>query len=150
MGVSDEIHLWLTRHLYFTYEDYSTNGRYLFATMCHMGQQKEICSQICIIVEVVRKLHAIGAELVYDQGANNKRALANLGSDKNNPKINIDLRTIYTCFDPPHLLKCLRNNFMNTKTEMFVSNKRIRWYNVVQTNNIDQGSMTKSFVKTHK
>lgn len=98
-----------------------------------------------IIKQVVTKLHSIGLQpriLVCDQGANNRNAFSILGSNKVNHQIKINGRCIYTCFDPPHLLKSLRNNFMNEKVQISISGKKVRWYDVLQTYKVDQVSTT--------
>ncbi|KAF2890908.1 hypothetical protein ILUMI_15265 [Ignelater luminosus] len=80
--------------------------------------------------------------LVCDQGSNNRRALKELGASKENPVININGQEVYTCFDAPHLLKCLRNNLMNTKVQFFINKKAVSWTDVEATYEVDKRSMT--------
>lgn len=98
-----------------------------------------------IIRLVIKKLQDMSFKptvLVCDQGSNNRSALALLGASKEQPTIEIEGQKIFTCFDAPHLLKSIRNNFMNTKL-LFVINKRpVAWTDVAKTFEIDQKSAT--------
>ncbi|XP_065342026.1 uncharacterized protein LOC135940864 [Cloeon dipterum] len=49
---------------------------------------------------------------VCDQSSPNVKDLRDLGVSEHNPVIKIDSREIITSFDPPHILKCLRNLFL--------------------------------------
>ncbi|KAF2884419.1 hypothetical protein ILUMI_21743 [Ignelater luminosus] len=98
-----------------------------------------------IIETVINKLKDISFKplvLVCDQGSNNRRVLKQLGASKENPVININGQEVYTSFDAPHLLKCLRNNFMNTKVQFFINKKAVSWTDVEATYEVDKRSMT--------
>ena len=49
---------------------------------------------------------------VCDMGANNVRALRQLGATRRKPFFMFQNREIVTVYDPPHLLKCTRNLFL--------------------------------------
>lgn len=98
-----------------------------------------------IIVSVISALKNMSFNpkvIVCDQGSNNRKALALLGATKRNPMIDIGGEDIYSVFDTPHLLKSLRNNFMNTKLQFVVNGKYVSWRDVTETYEIDQKSMT--------
>jgi len=46
---------------------------------------------------------------ICDSGTNNVAALKSLGVTENTPYFLVGNDRIYAVFDPPHLLKCLRN-----------------------------------------
>lgn len=50
--------------------------------------------------------------MVSDLDGVNIRAINSLGSSRDQPFINFEGHEIVTILDPPHLLKCFRNNFM--------------------------------------
>ncbi|XP_031338009.1 uncharacterized protein LOC116175207 [Photinus pyralis] len=86
--------------------------------------------------------------VVCDQGSNNRKALASLGASKDNVKIFINGMEIYTCFDTPHLIKSLRNNFMNTKLKIVVDGNEVSWHDFVDTYKIDHKSnVTRAMLK---
>lgn len=98
-----------------------------------------------LVKEVVGKLQSIGLivrVIVCDQGANNRKALANLEASKEDPFILLNGKRILTIFDTPHLLKSLRNNFMNDKLKIYVRGRRICWSDITQAYAIDRSSFT--------
>lgn len=98
-----------------------------------------------IIVEVIRRLRELTFNpmvLVCDQGSNNRSAMKLLGASSENPAITIDEKKIFTCFDVPHLLKSLRNNFINPKLKFVIDNVPVSWSDVTKTYEIDQNSNT--------
>ena len=94
------------------------------------------------VIRALKKMTFNPLMLVCDQGSNNRRALEILGASAEHPEIIIDSHKIFTCFDSPHLVKSLRNNFMNKKLNFFVNGKSISWSDIVQTYDIDQKSTT--------
>lgn len=98
-----------------------------------------------IIKQVIKKLKQMTFNplvLVCDQGSNHRRAFDLLGATKENPMIDIEGQKIFTLFDVPHLLKSLRNNFMNKTLQMVVKNKPVAWTDITKTYEIDQRSLT--------
>lgn len=91
------------------------------------------------VVEGVRKMLGAGLRplaVVMDQGANNQAAYKLLGVTSEKPYFYVDDIKIYALYDPPHLLKNIRNNF---KSKGFiVDEKPVRWEHVVQLYNHDQ------------
>uniref|UniRef100_A0A6P7G4G8 Uncharacterized protein LOC114333707 n=1 Tax=Diabrotica virgifera virgifera TaxID=50390 RepID=A0A6P7G4G8_DIAVI len=94
-----------------------------------------------IVVEVVSKLQNIGyipKVLVCDQASNNRALFKLLGACKDQPPIEIGNQRIFTVFDTPHLLKSLRNNFLNKKLTFFADSNQISWQDIEYTYNIDR------------
>ncbi|XP_050518111.1 uncharacterized protein LOC126892588 [Diabrotica virgifera virgifera] len=94
-----------------------------------------------IVVEVVSKLQNIGyipKVLVCDQASNNRALFKLLGACKDQPAIEIGNQRIFTVFDTPHLLKSLRNNFLNKKLTFFADSNQISWQDIEYTYNIDR------------
>ena len=86
------------------------------------------------------KLEAIGLHtkaLICDQGSNNRSFLQKLKKvsiDK--PCIVHNTNKVYTVYDPPHLLKNVRNNFMKSNNKY--DSTEIKWEYVVDFYNIDK------------
>uniref|UniRef100_A0A6P7H5L6 Uncharacterized protein LOC114347319 n=1 Tax=Diabrotica virgifera virgifera TaxID=50390 RepID=A0A6P7H5L6_DIAVI len=96
-----------------------------------------------IVVEVVSKLQNIGyiPKVLCDQASNNRALFKLLGACKDQPEIEIGNQRIFTVFDTPHLLKSLRNNFLNKKLTFFADSKQISWQDIEYTYNIDRTSV---------
>lgn len=56
--------------------------------------------------------------------------------------IHVQGQKVFTCFDAPHLLKSLRNNFMNPKLQLRIHKKVISWNDIKKTYDVDQQSNT--------
>lgn len=94
------------------------------------------------VIQTLHKLALMPLALVCDQGTNNRNAFKILGASKTNPQIVIDKLKIFTIFDAPHLLKSLRNNFINTKLKFKVNGHFVSWFDVIKTYEIDRKSTT--------
>lgn len=124
---------------------------------------------ICTYKEIVRRVLSSGLQTiasVCDQGRTNESAMkyliketraANLrnGESNINDTIIIDNNEIVHLFDPPHLLKCMRNNLL-TKNLKFVYDKKIRtasWKYIVTAYEIDKShgvfKVLKNISKSH-
>lgn len=98
-----------------------------------------------LIVTVISELINISLNpmiLICDQGNNNRSAFKELGATQESPIIIINNKKIFTCFDPPHLLKSLRNNFMNPRLNFLIRGKPVSWNDIVETYAIDRKSET--------
>lgn len=80
--------------------------------------------------------------LVFDQGSNNRSAVKLMGANKDQPYFYVEGKKIYICYDPPHVIKSLRNNFINARLKFFVRGKLISWQDIVKTVKIDRQSET--------
>lgn len=84
-----------------------------------------ISSLLVTVIQKLQNMKLYPRVTVCDQGANNRYALSKLGATSKNPKITINDREVFVCYDPPHLLKSLRNNFMNNDLIILVNGNRI-------------------------
>ena len=86
------------------------------------------------------KLDEIGLQvkaIICDQGSNNRSFLQTLeGVSIKKPYLIHKNRKVYVVYDPPHLLKNVRNNFM--KSNYKYDNVEIKWQYIVDFYNIDQ------------
>nr|CAH7733463.1 unnamed protein product [Callosobruchus chinensis] len=94
------------------------------------------------VIEGLRRLQLIPVALVADQGTNNRNAYKILGASKLNPVITINNLKLFTIFDVPHLLKSLRNNFINPKLKFKINGHLICWLDIIKTFEIDRKSKT--------
>lgn len=104
--------------------------------------------------EIVRRVSLAGFKVVAsicDQGKCNESAIKTLIADtraahlrEGKPHVNdtivIDDNEIVHIFDPPHLLKCLRNNLITKNLKFFYENKEreASWEDIVLGYNIDK------------
>lgn len=68
------------------------------------------------ILDVIRELSRIGLvvmNVTADMGASNQGLATKLGATESNPTFFVDNIEVSFSFDPPHLLKCLRNCILN-------------------------------------
>lgn len=70
-------------------------------------------------VNNIKESGLIPVSTVCDQGANNIKLYIELGVTKEKPFFMVNDVKIYATFDPPHLLKSLRNNFKNYKVRFY-------------------------------
>ena len=61
-------------------------------------------------VKLAQESGLIPTAIVMDQGSNNMSALKQLGITKRKPFFFVNGSKIYVIFDPPHLMKNIRNN----------------------------------------
>jgi hypothetical protein len=67
-----------------------------------------------LLLDCIVRLQEVGIivkVVVCDQGANNRGMFANLNISIDKPFVEINSRKVYFMYDPPHLLKSVRNNF---------------------------------------
>ncbi|KAG8232050.1 hypothetical protein J437_LFUL014426 [Ladona fulva] len=70
---------------------------------------------VSLMEEVLQQCHEAGLHViatVCDMGTNNVKAMRSMGSSITHPFINFNNQTIFTIFDPPHLIKGTRNLLM--------------------------------------
>ena len=86
------------------------------------------------------KLEAIGLDtmaLICDQGTNNRRFLQTLEKVSiKKPYIVYNNKRVFVIYDPPHLLKNVRNNFM--KSNYKYGDVEVRWQYIVDFYNRDK------------
>ena len=73
--------------------------------------------------------------IVCDQGSNNRKALEGLGVTEEAPYFMHGGRQIFVVYDPPHLLKNMRNNLK--KTGFKINDMCIRWEYIKEFYNVD-------------
>lgn len=86
-----------------------------------------------IILEVLDYVEEAGftvKSMVCDLGTPNQAAVKALKITKDNPYILRFNRKIFFNFDPPHLIKCLRNNLM--KRQMKVGEHTVSWGPIIE------------------
>ena len=84
-------------------------GYFLVHESCNSAKVKEI------IDEAIEKLHTIGLMvmcIVTDLGSNFHQLTRELGVTPSQPWLTHEGRKIFYLFDPPHLIKAIRNNLM--------------------------------------
>ena len=64
-------------------------------------------------VEKIQATGFIPTCVIMDQGSNNISALRQMGITKEKPFFTVNESKIYILYDPPHLLKSIRNNLKN-------------------------------------
>lgn len=107
---------------------------YSFSKNCTKGP--ELANQIKEVVKGIQEAGFIVLATVCDQGTNNRQALKWLLNEtrgiylrrKEQPKENIILinnREVIPLYDPPHLIKCIRNNLI-TKNLQYITNDTIK------------------------
>lgn len=93
-----------------------------------------------LITENLEKCFNVGLSvraIIADQGPNNRRAFTHLRTSEKNSFIVIRNKKVYILFDPPHLIKSIRNNLL--KTDIFINgNLRVSWNDIVTVYNIDK------------
>lgn len=96
-----------------------------------------------IITECLKKLEEVGllpVSIVCDQGSQNRRMFDLLGGTKTNPVVDINGKQICLIYDIPHIIKSLRNNFLNS--DIVIGNKKICFQDIKDTFTIDVNSKT--------
>lgn len=85
-----------------------------------------------IIEEGVKRLLHIGFDvraIVCDQGSNNRSAFMSLGVTEDKPFFDVDQHRVWCLYDPPHLIKSVRNNFRKYGA-VFESKKSAQWKHI--------------------
>ena len=83
------------------------------------------------LVESVRQVRRTGfipVCVIMDQGSNNCAAVRLLGVTKDKPYFEVDGDRVYFIYDPPHLMKNVRNNFK--RHGFFVRGKLADWSHI--------------------
>jgi hypothetical protein len=86
-----------------------------------------------IIEQCIGKLSDVGFTtvcIICDQGATNQQMFKLFGVTPDQPYATVMDRSVNFLFDPPHLLKCLRNNLM--KHDFELNGHRIKWDYIVK------------------
>ena len=92
-------------------------------------------STLLTCVEKVQATGLIVKVVICDQGSNNRSVVNKLGVTVDKPTFDHNDATIFVVYDPPHLLKNIRNNL---KRNGFCANKeRISWKYIEQFYQID-------------
>lgn len=79
----------------------------------HSGVDKIMLKKL--IIDILQKLFEVGLcpkIIVCDQGTSNQSCLKSLNISEESPFFFVNNNKIFSIFDIPHLLKCLRNNFI--------------------------------------
>lgn len=117
---------------------------YYFA---HSSVNKDILKDL--IIDIINKLIDVGLcpkIIVCDQGTSNQSALKLLNISEENPFFFVNNHKIFSVYDVPHLLKSVRNNFIEA---CFQKNKKIfSFYDIKETYNIDKSNKkSKALIK---
>lgn len=113
----------------------------------------EIVFYIKIITEKVISAGLTLVGLICDQGPNNVKAISLLREETRMQKISnnenwddtvlyIKDRPVLPLFDPPHLVKSTRNNFLNKNLSFTLNNKKMlgSWSHIIKAYNIDKSN----------
>lgn len=108
-----------------------------------------------LVEEAVERLHNCGLNpqcVICDMGPSNQRLYSTeLAITEDKPFFSVNGKKIYALYDPPHLLKCLRNNFANYNVR-FYQTKTADWNHIVQLYNFDEKQplhVVKKLTKKH-
>ncbi|KAH9361777.1 hypothetical protein HPB48_005070 [Haemaphysalis longicornis] len=88
---------------------------------------------LLILKRLIRDLKEFGLfvkALICDQGGSNGVVAKTLGISPERPFFTIDGMKVYFIFDPPHLLKCTRNNLQ--KRNLKIGTKVVSWEHIKQ------------------
>ncbi len=100
------------------------------------------------IIEGIRKVHSSGLEvkvIVLDQGSNNRAAYHVLGVTTDKPYFDVDGRRIMAFYDPPHLMKNVRNGWR--RKGFFVEKEEVKWSHLAELYQIDSAEPIKMVPK---
>lgn len=100
-----------------------------------------------IITDIIRALHGIGLQVVAticDQGSTNQSSINTLclkTQHANYKSFEINGHEIVPLYDPPHLLKGIRNNFLTKDVHFTIKEqgKVAKWKHIVQLYELDHG-----------
>ncbi|GFN82568.1 transposable element p transposase [Plakobranchus ocellatus] len=84
-----------------------------------------------LVIESVRQERALGLKpklVIWDQGSNNRAVTQRLGMTSQDPYFFVDGEKIFLVFDPPHLIKNVRNNLK--KYGFTVSGEIVSWSHI--------------------
>lgn len=105
------------------YKNFKQPLAYLFSKGAYTGTDLD-----SLIKEAIRKLTEIGLKvdvLISDMGSNLVALSKRLGVSPDSPFFTLDEKKIYYMFDPPHLVKAVRNNmYLNV---LQYENKTTNW-----------------------
>ena len=73
--------------------------------------------------------------VISDQGSNNRAEFDNLKVSENRPYFEVKNSKIFVMYDPPHLIKNIRNNLMSS--DLQVGNATVSWKYVKEFFNYD-------------
>jgi hypothetical protein len=101
---------------------------------------------VSIINDALKTLKGMGLHViatVCDMGTNNVKAVKLLGATHCKPYFLFEEETIHTLFDPPHLLKCFRNLFINyaiqfNTVEPGVTPVLAKWEHILEVKKLDE------------
>lgn len=91
-----------------------------------------------LVAESIRRLRSVGFTVqcvICDQGATNRQMFSMFGVTVDEPFVDVDGDVVHFMYDPPHLVKCIRNNFM--KYDIMFNENRVRWQHVLDFYNRD-------------
>lgn len=98
---------------------------------------------ISILGDAIENLTEAGLKikaLVCDQGTNNQSTFKKLGISVDPPFFFQKKMTLHVIFDPLHLVKNIRNNFL--KNNYLFENKLVDFQDIIKTYEIDKRSST--------
>lgn len=85
-----------------------------------------------LVNDAVKKIVSCGLNpicLVCDMGSNNQDLVRKLNVSEEQPYFKVDDQKVFFVHDPPHLLKCMRNNFKKYNVN-FYSHKLASWHHI--------------------
>lgn len=119
-------------------------------TLCPYEIHGIVHQSVCALENIGLKVHGCIMDLEINQQTFQK--VYGQGEDKNYIRHPCDQeRKFWIIFDPPHILKCIRNNFLNYDIE-FSGNKIARWSHILQlwkTESVRQIRMCPKLTEKH-
>ena len=91
-----------------------------------------------LLTDAINALNETGLNVkivICDQGSNNRSMLQKLGVTVTSPFFHVNSKKIYAMYDPPHLIKNVRNNLK--KTGYTVNGEDISWEDITKFYEID-------------
>lgn len=115
--------------------------------LAHSGVNKNILKEL--IIDIVKKIFDVGLcpkLIVCDQSTSNQSALKLLNISEENPFFFVNGHKIFTLYDVPHLLKSVRNNFIEACFQK--DNKIFSFNDIKETYKIDKSNKkSKALIK---
>lgn len=95
-----------------------------------------------LLLKVLEEIASVGLEIkaiISDQGSNFLQLYKSLGVTDSSPYFEVSEKQYFIMFDPPHLLKSIRNNFFKYNVEF--GNYAASWDDIVKMHSIDSKNM---------
>lgn len=126
------------------YHNWSVPLAYYLSSGSVIAKQLKICLERCFVE--IEKLGLNINALVCDQGSNNRSVYSMFGVSHEKPYIIFNEKKIFALYDPPHLIKNVRNALM--KRDILIGGENVSWRDIKETHEIDaRNSLSRTLLK---